>query len=117
MYRFPEDLDLSHLVGCELVEVMHAPFNLYFGFEPENRINLTGKWRILDSSGQTVDEGKVEEPKDSYRVHLLLGHKIKKCVIVNPSLLAVQFESGWQLEIVDDSDENETCHISPNIYI
>lgn len=117
MYKFPDDLDLSHLTGCEVVQVSHAPYNLLFSLEPDNRINIEGRWRILDSEGAVVDQGYEQEQKDSYETHRLLGQKIRKCVVVNPSTLHVQFENGWMLEILEDSDQYESCHISPNIYI
>jgi hypothetical protein len=117
MYRFPKDLDLTHLTGCEVVQVAHAPYNLLFSLEPENRINIAGAWRIIDADNKLVDEGNEQESKDAYRTHLLLGQKIQKCTAMDPMTLTVMFESGWKLEILDDSDQYESCHISPNIYI
>ena len=117
MYRFPQNLDLSHLTGCEVVQVSHAPFNLCFKLEPDNHINLEGAWRLFNSAGKIVDEGNVQESKDSYRTHQLLGQKVQRCIVASPTTLAIVFENGWKLEVVDDSDQYESCHISPNINI
>lgn len=117
MHRFRDDLDLSHLTGCKIVRVSHDPYNLLFSLEPDNRINIEGAWSILDSDGQVVDQGNEQEGKDSYRTHRLLGQRIQKCIVVDPTTLHVQFENGWILEILDDSEQYESCHISPNIYI
>jgi hypothetical protein len=76
MYRFPDDLDRSHLTGCEVVQVSHAPYNLLFSLKPDNRINIVGAWRLLDSDAQVIDQGNEQEQKESYRTHRLLGHKI-----------------------------------------
>lgn len=117
MYKFSRDLDLSHLVGCEVVEVSHAPYNLLFRLEPENVINISGRWRVVDEKGNLIDEGDFEKPKESYRTHLLLTRKVKYCQIVDPTVLSVNFEDGWSLQIIDDSEQYECCHISPNIYV
>ena len=117
MYRFSSDWDLSHLVGCEVVEVSHVQFNLLFRFEPQNAINICGHWRVVDESGSLIDEGDFEEQKESYRTHHLLGKKVKCCRVLDPTTLSVEFEDGWALQIIDDSDQYECCHISPNIYV
>ncbi len=117
MYKFSQDIDLSHLTGGEVVQVSHAQYSLVFCLEPNNQINIEGAWRILDRNGQVVDEGNEQEKKDAYRTHRLLGQKIQRCIAVNPTLLVVEFENGWKLEILDDSEQYESCHISPNIHI
>ena len=117
MYRFTDDLELSHLLGCELIQVCIDPYNLFFNFEPQNQIHIEGRWRVLDSGGKVVDEGDHQTPKDAYRVHLLVGQKICQFRIPNPRLLVVVFDNRWTLEIHDDSDQYECCYISPNIYI
>lgn len=117
MYKFPSDLDLSHLIGCEVVQISLAPYNLFIQLEPENHINIEGVWRLYDSSGNLVDEGNGQDEKDAYRIHRLLTHKIEQYIVVNPTTLALIFENKWKLEIVDDSDQYESCSISPNIYI
>jgi hypothetical protein len=117
MYRFPEDLDLSHLVGGELIQVCIDRYNLLLNFDPVNRINLCGVWRLRDSEGEVVDEGDSEMPKDTYRAHLLLGHQVRQWRIPNPRLLTIVFDNRWTLDIHDDDDRYECCHISPNIYI
>ena len=117
MYKFPSDLDLSHLIGCEVVQISHGPYNLSITLEPENHINIEGLWRLYDSSGRLVDEGNEQEKKDAYRIHQLLSHKIEQYKVVNPTTLALIFENKWKLELVDDSDQYESCSISPNIYI
>ena len=117
MYQFPEDLDLSHLVGCALTEVCIDRYNLLLHLWPENRINLCSVWRVLDSEGKVVDEGDSVAMKDAYRVHLLLRHKTVGWRIANPRLLTIIFDNQWTLEIHDDSDQYECCHISPNIYV
>ena len=118
MYRFTSDLDLSHLKGGEVVEISIVPFNLLIRLEdPNNHINLCGKWRIRDSKGSTIDEGNLDKPKDSYRAHILLKKKIASWQIPNEALLSIIFEDGFVLDIIDDSDEYECCHISPDIYV
>ncbi len=117
MHQFKDNLDLSHLIGCEVVQVSHAPYNLLISLEPENSINIEGAWLLLDSKGQIIDEGNEQNQKDSYKTHRLLDHKIQKCIVVNPTTLQVQFDNGWKLEIRDDSEQYESCHISPDIHI
>lgn len=117
MYKFPSDLDLSHLTGCEVVQVTHWPYTLVFSLESDNWINIEGAWRLLDEEGGVVDEGDEQEQKDAYRTHRLLGQKIRECIVVNPTTLAVVFENGWKLEILDDSEQYESCHISPDTCI
>jgi hypothetical protein len=118
MYNFPADLDLSHLIGCEVVEISFVPYNIFIRLEPANHINMIGAWKIIDSKGNLIDEGNVQgDQKESYRVHKLLSLKIKAYKITSPTILSIIFDNDWVLEIIDDSDQYETCAISPNIYI
>lgn len=117
MYKFSSDLNLKHLIGCEVVQVSHAPYNLTFSLEPNNFINIEGYWRLINANEEVVDEGNEQNQKDAYRTHQLLGQKIKECVVMNPTTLAVIFNNGWKLEIMDDSDQYESYHISPDIHI
>ena len=116
MYGFPDDLDLSHLIGGQVVQVCIDRWNVLLTLNPENRINLCGSWRLLDASGNIVDEGDFQEPKDTYRIHQLLGHMIELYEMPDRSRLEVIFDNRWTLDI-HDSEEYECCHISPNIYI
>ncbi len=118
MYGFPEDLDLSHLLEGELIRISIDKYNLLFVFDaPENTINIAGKWEIRNDKKEVVDYGIIEEEKESYKVHQLLGYKIKKYEVLSPKFLVLIFDNNWELEIVDNSEQYETCSISPDIYI
>ena len=117
MYKFPRDLDLSHLVGTELIEVAIGPYALQLKFEPTNHINIEGRWSLTSPSGAILDQGNQQEKKDSYRIHQLLQKKVVGFTVEDPSTLDVQFEGNWHLKIFDDSEKYESVSISPNIHI
>ena len=116
MYSFPEDLDLSHLIGGEVIEISKVPYNLAIHLDPENLINISGAWRLTDQSGKIIDEGDEQQNKEYYKIHRLLGKKLTATIVLNPTTLEIIFDSEWKLEIFDE-EEGESCHISPNIYI
>jgi hypothetical protein len=117
MYGFSEDLNLKHLVGTELVEVSIAAYCLFLILEPKNNIRIEGKWVLLDPQGHVFDEGYQQEPKDAYRVHVLLQKKIMAYTVLDRETLDLEFEGGWHFRIIDDSGPYESASITPDIYI
>lgn len=117
MHGFTDDLDFSHLIGGEVVSVKVVPYNLGFGFNPKNTINIVGRWRIDDASGAVIDAGDAQQHNDTLRAHRLLGKKIVSCKPRDRETLVVTFDDGWMLSIFDDDPRYECCAISPGFYI
>ena len=117
MYGFPKDLDLSHLVGGELIRISIDQYNLLFEFDPQNTINISGKWVLRNEQNEIFDQGVLETEKESYKVHKLVGQKIQDYEISSPKSIKFIFENNWELELIDNSDQYETCSISPDIYV
>jgi len=117
MHGFAKDLDLSHLISGELTSVSIDQNNIYFAFVPDNHICISGEWKVIDDKNSLVDGGILGEDKDAYKIHKLLGKKIKDYKINSPKSLFIIFNNNWILEIIDNSDHYESCSISPNIYI
>jgi len=117
MYHFRPDLNLLHLIGAEIVQVSLAEYNLYINLEPKNVIHIMGQWQILDSMDRIVDEGNLDEEKDAYRVHKILGKKIVGYDVQNEKRLVFRLDNEWKLVMIDNSEQYETGFISPDICV
>ncbi len=119
MYRFT-GVNIDHFIGAELIEVSIVQFNLLFSFETEKQpnihINIEGTW-CIEKDGQLFDEGDAQKHKESIKAHCLLGHKIISYKTPTPESLEIQFDGNSILTIYDNSDQYESCSISPHIII
>ena len=117
MYHFHQDLNLDHILNCEIIQISLSEYNLYINLEPKNIIHFMSSWRILDEKNDVVDEGNMQTPKEEYRIYKLLGKKINGYKIENETTLVFILENNWKIIMIDDSEQYESGFISPNIYI
>jgi hypothetical protein len=117
MYKFKTDLNLSHLIKDELIQICIGENELIFNFHSNNSITILGEWSLINKECHEIDKCEEHSNRKAYYIHNLLGKKIEAYNIVNPSQLNLNFEGGYTLEIYDDSDQYESCLISPGIII
>ena len=114
MYGVPADLDLSHFQGGTCIQVAIGEHQIQFHFQPEATISIQGRWEVRDGEGQLVDQSAVHGERDKYRVHRILGQSVVDSSVSTPTSFALTFENNHVLEIFDDSEQYESCQLSPS---
>jgi hypothetical protein len=109
MYRIPEELDLSPVVGEFTTQVQVGQFDLQFTFGDvdfaiQSPVNLFrgGKLFAHWEEGQWPDAGFYE----------VMNSEIARCEIVNDRLIVLEFANGIEMHLEDNSDQYESMHIS-----
>lgn len=116
MYKFT-NINIDHLIGSEIIEVSIYSYNLLFRLEPENFINISGKWEIRTKDGAILDSGNAQKHNVVIKAHHLLQTKVEGYDVPSPEELHIKFSDNSTLVIYDDEPQYECCSISPAIYI
>lgn len=109
MYRIPNDLDLSPVVGEFTTQVRVGQFDLQFTFGPVNFAvqspvtllrdgNLVGRWE----EGRWPDPGFYE----------IMNTEVRRYEVVSDRLIALEFANGIVMHLEDTSDQYESMQIT-----
>ena len=104
MYRIPNDLDLSKVVGEFITQVRVGQFDLQFTLGDVNFVIQSAVNLILN--GEII--GKWEEGKwpDS-KFFEIMNVNVVKYEIPNDRLIILHFENGIEMHLMDSSDQYE----------
>jgi Family of unknown function (DUF6188) len=111
MYGIPHDIDLSFLVGAELIQVCVGSNQIQMQFVPD-------RLSILVVSDLTLlappEPAKVvtQFPRDAGALLPLLGRKVAGWKRSSDRTLDLTFDDGVCLTLSDDSDHYESFEIS-----
>jgi hypothetical protein len=119
LHGVPANLDLSVFQGARLDRIDLGAFIIHFRFsDPTAEIAVEGSWALLAPDGSLVDQQMEPAQRDSYRLHVLLGHEVIRSEVDAPKSFTLHFNSGHALRIADDSRQYESFSIQPgDIYI
>lgn len=117
MYGVPAQLDLTPFVGTTLDQIRFGQFQIHFTFSGEpgtadRGVSVEGYWELRDGQSALIDAAVVNDERDSYKIHRLLGRTVTAIGLNPPKSLTLFFDNGLELTIVDDSDQYECCRIS-----
>jgi hypothetical protein len=109
MYRIPDDLDLSPVVGEFTTQVRVGQFDLQFTFglvsfsvwSPVD-VFLDGKLLAHWEEGRWPDPGFYD----------IMNTEVRRCEAVNDRLIVFEFENGIEMHLEDSSDQYECMQIS-----
>lgn len=109
MYRIPNNLDLSAVVGEFTTQVRVGQFDLQFTFGPVNfavasPVSLFRAGVVVASwlEGTWPDPGFFE----------VMNSTVKRCEIVSDRLIVLEFENGLEIHFEDSSDQYESMQIT-----
>lgn len=123
LYGVPADLDLSGFYGATLIQIGVGENTLHFVFQPPvprpiHTIMVEGGWVVRDDEGVPIDQVQEHSTRDAYRVHRLLSRDVVGSSLDAPRSFTLKFDSGHELEIIDDSTQYESFSIQPgDIYV
>ena len=108
MYRVPNDLDLSKIIGEFTTQVRVGQFDLQFSF---GEVNFAVQSEVsLIRNGELIgswDEGRWPDPQ----FFEIMNVNVVKYEIPNDQLIVLHFENGIELHLKDDSDHYECMQI------
>jgi len=109
MYRIPESLDLSPVVGEFTTQVQVGQFDLQFTFGVvhfaiQSPVNLFRDGKLVAH----WEEGRWPDPG----FYDLMNAKVRRCEVVNDRLILFEFENGITMHLEDSSDQYECMQIS-----
>ncbi len=109
MYRIPNNLDLSPVVGQFTTQVCIGQFNLQFTFGPVN-FAVQSPVKLLRDGKMLAhwEEGRWPEPA----FYDIMNSEVRRCEAVNDRLIVFEFANGITMHLEDSSDHYECMQIS-----
>lgn len=109
MYRFPQELDLSPVVGEFTTQLRVGQFDLQFtfgrvNFAVQSRINLFRENKLIGH----WEEGKWPETA----FYEIMNVDVKRCEVVNDRLVVIEFQNGIEMHLGDSLDRYESMQIT-----
>lgn len=108
MYRIPNEIDLSPLVGEFTTQIRVGQFDLQFTFGPVNftvespvRVFRDGKLVAQWEPGRWPDPGFYD----------IMNSKVRRCQIPNDRLIVLELDNGLAMHLEDNSDQYECMQI------
>ena len=112
MYGLKAEIDLSFLVGRELIQVAIGVYQVQFGFDEDVRISVESEFRYFDGRAEWIWR---PEPGSSFiaaRAVALLGATIETFRSNTDGTLILAFSNEHRLTILDSSKEYESYDIT-----
>ena len=109
MYRIPNNLDLSPVVGKSTSQVRVGQYDLQFtfgrvSFAVESPVNLFRDGKLLAH----WEEGRWPDPG----FYDIMNTEVRHCEVVSDRLIVFEFANGIQMHLEDNSDQYESMQIS-----
>ena len=108
MYRIPNDLPLSNIIGEFTTQIRIGQFDLQFTF---GNVSFTVESQVdLVRNGEVIgrwDEGKWPDRQ----FFEIMNVNVVKYEVPNDRLIVLSFENGIEMHLKDDSDQYECMQI------
>jgi hypothetical protein len=118
VYRIPNDLDLSPVVGEFTTQVRVGQFDLQFTFGPVN-FTVESPVKLLRDGNLVAlwEEGRWPDPG----FYEIMNTEVRRCEVVNDRLIVIEFANGIVMHLEDSSDQYESMQIgfkgNPSLWI
>lgn len=108
MYRIPDKLDLSPVVGEFTTQVRVGQFDLQFTFGPvsfavQSPVNLFRDGKLIAH----WEEGRWPDPS----FYDIMNAKVRRCEVPSDRLIVLEFDNGIAMHLEDSSDQYECMQI------
>jgi hypothetical protein len=100
MAGIPANLDLSFLLGAEVVQVCLGIWQVQIQFEPLTSLTVEGDWELANEEGQVIDRSSDTMREEPFHLHLLLQRVVVAAAEVSaPLSFALRFTGGLILRV------------------
>lgn len=110
MYRVPENLDLSTILGSDLNMISLGRYDVQFSFDAKTTICLQSKATLLHN-GIEIATWDDENNWSSLSFQRLLNQSVKSFSVPHDQLIEIQFTNDFTLQLHDSSDQYESMQI------
>jgi len=112
MYGFPENIDLSGIVGDRIDSIGIQEFQVTFYFERGISFVVEAKMEVA-SKGTSVAQWEQETGWSAIDFQKCVGKTVESFVVASNTKLIIRFSDDWSLIFYDNSSEYESFHIYP----
>lgn len=113
MYGLSPNLKIEGMVGHTLNQICIGKYDVQFHFSSGTNIAVQGGARILEN-GRIIATWTEEGTWSDLSFHELLNRDVKEYSVPNTSLLRINFNDNFVLELLDDSEQYESMQIYPH---
>jgi hypothetical protein len=107
MYKIDKAIDLTPLIGNELIQVCIGLYSVGLGFTNELNIAISGKYSLAKNESIFLN-GYAEDPDANKILVCLLQQSIESARVVDNNILAINFSGDYCLSLIDDTDLYES---------
>jgi len=122
MHPIPADLDLSNLVGGEVIQVCLGCHQIQIHLQPVGAIHIECPWKLtfadetMEVSGESNPSPVFEGPvgmNTPTRIARLLAMTLQGWTVESPNRLTLRFSDGIRLTLIADFGPYECFQIDP----
>ena len=106
----PPDIDLSYLIGAELIQVCVGENQIQLRFVPDG-LSISVESDITVSGGGGAIQTVSVFPRDAGALLPLLGQRVSNWRRISERALEIAFDRGVQITLSDSSDRYESFQI------
>jgi hypothetical protein len=116
VYKIDKSIDLTPLIGNDVIQICIGLYSVGIGLTNEVSINISGQYK-LEKNGSVFLDGCAEEDPDTNKMLVCLLHQsIKSVTVLSANILAISFSNNYCLHLIDDSEQYESFIINCQIF-
>ena len=112
MYGLKKEIDLSFLVGRELIQVGIGLYQIQFHFDEDLTVSVEAEFRYFDGQDEWNWQQEPSSPQIAAPTVAMLGASITNLDSNENGTLALTFSNGHRLTILDPFKEYESYAIT-----
>ena|SRR5690348_1799074 len=112
MYGLKKEIDLSFLVGRELIQVAIGLYQVQFHFDEDVAVSVEAEFRYFDGQDEWIWRQEPSSHQIAARTVTMLGASITSLERSENGTLALMFSNGHRLTVLDSFKECESYDIT-----
>jgi Family of unknown function (DUF6188) len=112
MYGLKKEIDLSFLVGRELIQVAIGLYQVQFHFDEDVAVSVEAEFRYFDGQDEWIWRQEPSSHQIAARTVTMLGASITSLERSENGTLALMFSNGHRLTVLDSFKEHESYDIT-----
>jgi hypothetical protein len=112
MYGLKKEIDLSFLVGRELIQVAIGLYQVQFHFDEDIAVSVEAEFRYFDGQNEWIWRQEPSSHQIAARTLTMVGASITGLERNENGTLALMFSNGHRLTVLDSFKEYESYDIT-----
>lgn len=110
MFRIPQNLDLSRIVGSDLNQVRLGRYDVQFIFDSKTTIAVESRVTVLEKDVAIADWNS-ERNWNNLKFQQIVNATVVGYAVKDERTLEIRFSENLTLQLFDDSDQYESMQI------